>query len=293
MKHFTTLLGLLLCAIGTPTRAADNATAPPAPARPNISIVEAAAKGDLDRVQAHLAAGTEINDRDGDHDSTALHAAAFHGELEIVKYLIEQGAEINAKNRHGQTPRDVAWEDIENKDRFSDADRTAKRQVGEYLAAQGAEHGPERKGFPWWILGPAIPLTILLLFIIGIIYAIKTKPVETAQQGPTQKFIVVTSPTIPGKKIVRVLGLVRGNTIRARHVGKDIVAGLRNVVGGEVSEYAKLLAESREQAIDRMLVEAEGLGANAVISVNFQTSVIMGGAAEMMAYGTAVVVEDE
>ena len=100
------------------------------------------------------------------------------------------------------------------------------------------------------------------------------------------------SPNIPGKKIVRVLGLVRGNTIRARHVGKDIVAGLRNVVGGEVTEYAKLLSESREQALDRMLVEAESLGANAVISVQFETSVIMGGAAEMMAYGTAVIVEE-
>ena len=92
---------------------------------------------------------------------------------------------------------------------------------------------------------------------------------------------------------MRVLGLVRGNTIRARHVGKDIVAGLRNVVGGEVTEYAKLLSESREQALDRMLVEAESLGANAVISVQFETSVIMGGAAEMMAYGTAVVVVED
>ena len=105
--------------------------------------------------------------------------------------------------------------------------------------------------------------------------------------------IVVTSPTVPGKTIIRTIGLVSGNTIRARHVGKDILAGLRNLVGGEIIEYAKLLAESREQAIDRMLVEAEGLGANAVISVAFQTSVIMGGAAEMMAYGTAVVVEEE
>ncbi|MGB0587661.1 MAG: YbjQ family protein [Limisphaerales bacterium] len=105
--------------------------------------------------------------------------------------------------------------------------------------------------------------------------------------------MVVTAPNIPGKKIVRVLGLVRGNTIRARHVGKDIVAGLRNVVGGEVTEYAKLLSESREQALDRMLVEAESLGANAVISVQFETSVIMGGAAEMMAYGTAVFAEED
>ncbi len=109
----------------------------------------------------------------------------------------------------------------------------------------------------------------------------------------TNRIIVVTSPAIPGKKIVRTLGLVRGNTIRARHVGKDIMAGLRNIVGGEVTEYAKLLAESREQALDRMLADAEKLGANGVISMQFTTSVIMGGAAEMMAYGTAVVFEDE
>ena len=108
-----------------------------------------------------------------------------------------------------------------------------------------------------------------------------------------QEMLVVTSPEIPGRKIVRTLGLVSGNTIRARHVGKDIMAGLRNLVGGEVTEYAKLLSESREQALDRMKAKAEKLGANAVISLQFQPSVIMGGAAEMMAYGTAVVIEDE
>ena len=102
---------------------------------------------------------------------------------------------------------------------------------------------------------------------------------------------VVTTPNIPGKNVVRTLGLVRGNTIRARHVGKDIMAAMRNLVGGEVTEYAKLLAESREQALDRMAEQAEELGANAVIGLQFQTSVVMGGAAEMMAYGTAVVVE--
>jgi uncharacterized protein YbjQ (UPF0145 family) len=108
-----------------------------------------------------------------------------------------------------------------------------------------------------------------------------------------QQVLAVTSPEIPGKRVVRTLGLVAGNTIRARHVGKDIMAGLRNLVGGEVTEYAKLLSESREQALDRMIAKAEALGANAVISLQFQTSVIMGGAAEMMAYGTAVVVEDQ
>jgi uncharacterized protein YbjQ (UPF0145 family) len=104
--------------------------------------------------------------------------------------------------------------------------------------------------------------------------------------------IIVTSETIANKRIVRTLGLVRGNTVRARHIGKDILAGLRNIVGGEVHEYAKLIAESREQTIDRMLREAEELGANAIIAARFTTSVMMGGAAELLAVGTAVVVED-
>ena len=105
------------------------------------------------------------------------------------------------------------------------------------------------------------------------------------------KMIIVTTPTVPEKKITRTLGLVRGWCSRARHVGKDIMAAMRNLVGGEVTEYAKLLAESREQALDRMVEQAEALGANAVIGLQFQTSVVMGGAAEMMAYGTAVAVE--
>ena len=104
--------------------------------------------------------------------------------------------------------------------------------------------------------------------------------------------IVVTSETIANKRIVRTLGLVRGNTVRARHIGKDIMAGLRNIVGGEVHEYGKLIAESREQSIDRMVAEAEELGANAIIATRFTTSVMMGGAAELLAVGTAVVVED-
>ena len=105
--------------------------------------------------------------------------------------------------------------------------------------------------------------------------------------------IISTANEIPGKKIVKTLGLVRGNTIRARHVGKDIMAGLKNLVGGEIVEYTKLMAESREQAIDRMEDEAKRLGANAILSIRFTTSMIMGGAAELLAYGTAVVVEDE
>ena len=105
--------------------------------------------------------------------------------------------------------------------------------------------------------------------------------------------IAVTTDSIPGKRIVKTFGLVRGNTIRARHVGRDIMAALRNLVGGEIMEYTKLMAESREQAIDRMNQEAERMGANAVVGLRFTTSMIMGGAAELLSYGTAVYVEEE
>ena len=105
--------------------------------------------------------------------------------------------------------------------------------------------------------------------------------------------LVVSSPDIPGKKIVKTLGLVKGNTIRARHIGKDILAVFKNIVGGEIQEYTKLMAESREQAIDRMIQDAEQIGANAIISVSTTTSVISQGAAELLVLGTAVVIEEE
>lgn len=105
--------------------------------------------------------------------------------------------------------------------------------------------------------------------------------------------LVVTSEIVANHRIVRTLGLVRGNTVRARHVGKDIIAGLRTIVGGEVHEYTKLMAESREHTIDRMVAEAEQLGANAVVMTRFTTSVIIGGAAELLAVGTAVIIEPE
>jgi uncharacterized protein YbjQ (UPF0145 family) len=100
-----------------------------------------------------------------------------------------------------------------------------------------------------------------------------------------------TTDIICGKKITNQLGMVRGNTIRARHIGRDIMAGLRNIVGGEVEEYTKLMAESREQAIDRMIEEARKLGANAIVGIRFSTTEVMGRAAEILVYGTAVVVE--
>ncbi len=104
--------------------------------------------------------------------------------------------------------------------------------------------------------------------------------------------IVVTTAEIEGKRITKVVGLAKGNTVRARHVGQDILAFLKNMIGGEINNYTKLLAESREQALERMVADAEGMGANAVIMARFQTSMIMAGTAELLAYGTAVIVED-
>ena len=105
--------------------------------------------------------------------------------------------------------------------------------------------------------------------------------------------IVTTTEDIRGKRVVRTLGIVRGNTVRARHIGRDILAALKGIVGGEVHEYTKLLAESREQALDAMVDEARSLGGNAVVRANFVTSYISANMAELLAYGTAVVIEDE
>ncbi len=104
---------------------------------------------------------------------------------------------------------------------------------------------------------------------------------------------LTVSQDIPGKEITKSFGLVFGNTIRARHIGNDIMASLKNIVGGEINEYTKLMAEAREQALDRMAENAQRMGANAVVDVHFSTSMIMNGAAELLAYGTAVFVEDE
>ena len=103
--------------------------------------------------------------------------------------------------------------------------------------------------------------------------------------------LLSTTKTIPGKEIVKYLGLAKGNTIRARHIGRDVVAVLRNIVGGEITDYTKMMAESREQALDRMTEEAEKLDANAIVCVRFTTTSMMQGAAELLVYGTAVRVE--
>lgn len=105
--------------------------------------------------------------------------------------------------------------------------------------------------------------------------------------------LIVNTETVPGKKIIEVKALVQGNTVRAKHVGRDIAASFKNLVGGELKGYTELLIESRREALARMISQAEELGANAVINVRFATSSITAGAAELYAYGTAVVIEDE
>ena len=100
--------------------------------------------------------------------------------------------------------------------------------------------------------------------------------------------IITTTENVPGKEIVEILGLSRGSTVRARNVGRDIFAALKNLIGGEINEYTKLQADSREQALQRMIKDAESLGADAVVNVRITTSMIMQGVAEILAYGTAV-----
>ena len=100
--------------------------------------------------------------------------------------------------------------------------------------------------------------------------------------------LISTTDSVPGKNVVEVLGIARGSTVRARNIGRDIFAGLKNIVGGEIEEYTKLQAQSREQALQRMINDAQKLGANAIINIRFTTSMIMQGASEILAYGTAV-----
>jgi len=104
--------------------------------------------------------------------------------------------------------------------------------------------------------------------------------------------ILVTTESVAGRRTIRTLGMVKGNTVRACHIGDDLMAFLKNLVGGELAEYTEVMAKSREQAIDRMAEEARALGANAVAGIRFSTSYFTQGAAEIMAYGTALVVED-
>ncbi len=114
-----------------------------------------------------------------------------------------------------------------------------------------------------------------------------------AVSGLHRKILITTTDTVPGRTIRVCKGIVRGNTIRARHIGSDILALLRNIVGGEIREYTKLIGESREQAMDRMAEQALRLDATAIVGMRFTTSTLMNGAAELLAYGTAVELEDD
>jgi len=105
--------------------------------------------------------------------------------------------------------------------------------------------------------------------------------------------IIATTDTIAGKEITQTLGMARGSTIQAKHIGKDIMSGLRSVVGGELTEYSEMLEEAREKAINRMVEDAEKMRADAVVNVRFMTSMVMAGAAEILAYGTAVKIRDK
>ena len=120
-------------------------------------------------------------------------------------------------------------------------------------------------------------------------HAGKRQAVDKTKKGENA-VIVVNTETIPGFEIVEIKGLVQGNTVRAKHVGRDIAAGFKNLVGGELKGYTELLTESRREATSRMMFQAEQLGANAIVNVRFSTSAITSGASEMMSYGTAVLV---
>lgn len=119
----------------------------------------------------------------------------------------------------------------------------------------------------------------------GIIIIVYDISVPSSQNFP---MLVTTTESIPDKEIIEILGIARGSTVRARNVGRDIVAGLKNLVGGEIEEYTKLQANARDQALARMMEDARRLGADAVVNLRFSTSMIMQGASEILAYGTAV-----
>ena len=117
------------------------------------------------------------------------------------------------------------------------------------------------------------------------------QPMAQAPQPAQQQMMISNTETIPGKTIVQTLGLVTGSTVRAKHIGKDIMAGFKNMVGGELKGYTELLSEARDEALHRMILDAGARGANAVLNVRFSTSSVAGGAAELFAYGTAAIVQ--
>lgn len=124
-----------------------------------------------------------------------------------------------------------------------------------------------------------------------LLFHIYEEDMEKIQCRGEEIMIIVTTDYVPGKDVKELKGFVRGSTVQAKHIGKDIIAGLKTIIGGEISEYSELMEEARKQAIDRMMEEASQKGANAVIAVRLETSAVMQNASEIIAYGTAVVVE--
>jgi uncharacterized protein YbjQ (UPF0145 family) len=124
-----------------------------------------------------------------------------------------------------------------------------------------------------------------------LLFHIYKEDLEKIQCRGEEIMIIVTTDYVPGKDVKELKGFVRGSTVQAKHIGKDIIAGLKTIIGGEISEYSELMEEARKQAIDRMMEEASQKGANAVIAVRLETSAVMQNASEIIAYGTAVVVE--
>ena len=116
-------------------------------------------------------------------------------------------------------------------------------------------------------------------------------PHQALASASAADMMITTTDEIPGQQVVRVVGLVRGNTVRTRHVGRDFMASLKTLVGGEIASYTQMLAQAREQALDRLRAEALGRGANAVVGIRITTATVLGGAAEILAYGTAVIVQ--
>ena len=142
--------------------------------------------------------------------------------------------------------------------------------------------------------GMVVILVPLVCFVLLVMLTVENgKWYNAAVTAPRKgaNMLIVNTETIPGKSVVELKGLVQGNTVRAKNIGRDIAAGFKNMVGGELKGYTELLTEARREALSRMAAQAEALGANAVVNVRFSTSAITSGASEMMAYGTAVVVE--
>ncbi len=128
-------------------------------------------------------------------------------------------------------------------------------------------------------------------YAADFLFHLRKENLEEVQEKGENGMIIVTTDFVPGKEVKELKGFVRGSTVQAKHIGKDIIAGLKTILGGEISEYSELMDEARNQAIERMMEEAAGKGANAVIAVRLETSAVMQNASEIIAYGTAVIVE--